>query len=286
MHFAAGLARGEGGLSPAALVATNSGDYAFLSLKSSAFDLSDRGVGGRQVPAALDAFVYTERGVYRSGETVHVTALLRDARGIAAPNVPLTLAIVRPDGVDYRRVLVNDQGLGGRSLSVPIVPTAATGTWRVRAYTDPKRPPVGEATFMVEDYVPDRIEFDLTHAGQDSAAQRAGAIERRWQIPLRRGGVEPGAVRRCRHCRRCRRVPGFAGYAFGLADDEVTAERQELDRSAGDRCRRQGDVPGHARQGAADGAAVGSAHHRQHGGVRRPRGGTQADAADCRRMRR
>ena len=56
-------------------------DYAFLSLKSPAFDLSDRGVAGRPVPAGLDAFVYTERGVYRTGETVAVTALLRDARG-------------------------------------------------------------------------------------------------------------------------------------------------------------------------------------------------------------
>ena len=50
-------------------------------LKGPAFDLTDRGVAGRQVPAGLDAFVYTERGVYRTGETVHVTALLRDAHG-------------------------------------------------------------------------------------------------------------------------------------------------------------------------------------------------------------
>src|SRR6202167_5253574 len=45
--FEAGLARGEGGLSPAMLtVTTDKADYAFLSLKSSAFDLSDRGVSG------------------------------------------------------------------------------------------------------------------------------------------------------------------------------------------------------------------------------------------------
>ncbi len=74
----------RGRAAPAAIVAADKADYAFLSLKSAAFDLSDRGVAGRQVPAGLDAFVYTERGVYRSGETVHVTALLRDARGIAA----------------------------------------------------------------------------------------------------------------------------------------------------------------------------------------------------------
>ena len=114
IHFEAGLARGEGGVAPAAIVASEKGDYAFLSLKSPAFDLSDRGVAGRPIPAGLDAFVYTERGVYRSGETVAVTALLRDTRGAAAPNVPLTLTITRPDGVEYRRALVADQGLGGR----------------------------------------------------------------------------------------------------------------------------------------------------------------------------
>ena len=83
--------------------------------------MSDRGVGGRQVPDGLDAFVYTERGVYRTGETVHLTAIVRDARGIAAAPTPLTLVVERPDGVEYRRAVVNDQGLGGRSLDVPIV---------------------------------------------------------------------------------------------------------------------------------------------------------------------
>ncbi|MCC6383387.1 MAG: alpha-2-macroglobulin family protein, partial [Dehalococcoidia bacterium] len=40
-QFEAGLARGEGGLSPAMLIASDTrGDYAFLSLKSPAFDLS------------------------------------------------------------------------------------------------------------------------------------------------------------------------------------------------------------------------------------------------------
>src|SRR5947208_14173891 len=45
--FEAGLARGEGGLSPAMLTVTGEkADYAFLSLKTSAFALSDRGVTG------------------------------------------------------------------------------------------------------------------------------------------------------------------------------------------------------------------------------------------------
>ena len=51
--FEAGLARGEGGLSPAMLTVTGEkADYAFLSLKTNAFDLSDRGVSGRPRPPA------------------------------------------------------------------------------------------------------------------------------------------------------------------------------------------------------------------------------------------
>ncbi|MDO9412428.1 MAG: alpha-2-macroglobulin [Pseudolabrys sp.] len=227
VHFDVGLTRGEGGQSPAAVIASGKADYAFLSLKSPGFDLSDRGVAGRATPAGYDAFVYTERGVYRTGETVAITALLRDARGIAALNVPVTLVVERPDGVDYRRVVLPDQGFGGRSLVVPIVSTAATGTWRVRAFTDPKRPAVGETTFMVEDYVPDRVEFDLTTAAK--ILPRSGevqlSVDGRFLYGAPASALDlSGAVT----ITAAKERPGFAGYSFGLADDTVTALRQEL----------------------------------------------------------
>ncbi|HEY1473923.1 MAG TPA: alpha-2-macroglobulin [Pseudolabrys sp.] len=227
VHFEAGLTRGEGGQAPAAIVAADKADYAFLSLKTTAFDLSDRGVAGRQVPTGLDAFVYTERGVYRSGETVHVTSLLRDALGIAAA-APLTLVMERPDGVEYRRTLVADQGLGGHSWSVPIVPSASTGTWRVRAYTDPKRPPVGEVSFLVEDYVADRIEFDLTSTAKviprDAPAYLSVDGHFLYGAPASALDLQ-GAVT----IAAAKERPGFAGYSFGPADDEVTTVRQDID---------------------------------------------------------
>src|SRR5712691_546331 len=229
LQFEANLTRGEGALAPALLIASDAkGDYAFLSLKAPAFDLSDRGVSGRVVPAGLDAFVYSERGVYRSGETVQLTALLRDGQGMAALNVPLTLVVERPDGVEYRRAVVPDQGVGGRALAVPLVSSAPTGTWRVRAFTDPKRPPVGEATFMVEDYVPDRLELELgskakgvsrTSPAQVSVDGRylygapAAALELEGEVI-----VAPASER-----------PGFAGYQFGAGDEEVETTRQPLE---------------------------------------------------------
>jgi uncharacterized protein YfaS (alpha-2-macroglobulin family) len=227
--FEAGLSRGEGALSPAMLVATDAkGDYAFLNLKGPAFDLSDRGVKGRPAAVGLDAFVYTERGVYRSGETVHVMSLLRDAHGAAALNVPLTLVVERPDGIEYRRVAVPDQGVGGHTLDVPINPSASTGTWRVRAFTDPKRPAVGETTFLVEDYVPDRLEFDL--AAPDGKVSRSAptklTVDGRYLYgaPAAALDLEGEVV-----IGLAKERPGLAGYQFGLADEEVATERKALE---------------------------------------------------------
>ncbi|MDR3467036.1 MAG: alpha-2-macroglobulin [Xanthobacteraceae bacterium] len=228
--FEAGLARGEGGLSPALLTAsTEAADYAFLSLKSNAFDLTDRGVAGRAVPAGLDAFVYAERGVYRSGETVYLTALLRDGQGNAATGSPLTLVVERPDGVEFRRAVLPDQGAGGRSLTLPLNSAVPTGTWRVRAFTDPKGPSIGETTFMVEDYVPDRIEFDLTTNAKAISANASVEVKVDghflYGAPAAGLGIEGDVLVAPADNR-----PGYAGYQFGVADTEATSnERTPLE---------------------------------------------------------
>ena len=228
-QFEAALASGEGGAAPALLTAADAqGDYAFLSLTGSAFDLSDRGVSGRAASAGLDAFVYAERGVYRTGETVYLTALLRDVQGAAALGVPLTLVAERPDGVEYRRTVVPDQGLGGHSLVLPVIGSAPTGTWHVRAFTDPKRPAVGETTFLVEDYVPDRIEFDLTSpTGRVSPKAPATVdVAGRFLYGAPAAGLDlEGDVTVAVAKERA----GFPGYEFGLADEEVSAARQPLE---------------------------------------------------------
>jgi uncharacterized protein YfaS (alpha-2-macroglobulin family) len=228
--FEAGLARGEGGLSPAMLTVTGEKtDYAFLSLKNSAFDLSDRGVAGRDVPNGADAFVYAERGVYRSSETVYLTALLRDGQGDAVTAGPLTLVIERPDGVEFRRAVLPDQGAGGRTLVVPLNSAVPSGTWRVRAFTDPKGASIGETTFMVEDYVPERLEFDLS--SKDKLIKADVPVEVKVDGHFLYGApasnlqlegdmlVAPAAER-----------PGFPGYQFGVDDEQTTSnERTPID---------------------------------------------------------
>jgi uncharacterized protein YfaS (alpha-2-macroglobulin family) len=225
--FEAGLARGEGGLSPAMLtVSGEKTDYAFLSLKSNAFDLSDRGVAGRETPdGGADAFVYAERGVYRSTETVYLTALLRDGQGNAMTGTPLTMVVERPDGVEFRRALLTDQGAGGRSLTVPLNSAVPSGTWRVRVFTDPKGEAVGETTFMVEDYIPERLEFDVT--SKDKVIKAEAPVELKVAGHFLYGApasnlqlegdmlVGPAGGR-----------PDFPGYEFGVDDTDTSSNER------------------------------------------------------------
>lgn len=228
--FAAGLARGTLGLAPGLVQATLAGDHGFLDLKQSAFDLSDRGVKGRVAPAALDAFLYTERGVYRSGETVHVTALLRDQKGAAVIGLPLTLIVKRPDGVEYRRQVVTDQGAGGRAFSVALLSGIATGTWKVQAFTDPRRDAVGEASFLVEDYVPEKLELDVKPARPALTAGEPAELnvnarflygapgsdlELSGEVTLKLA-AKPG-------------IPGLEDYQVGLTDEPYEPTKSDIE---------------------------------------------------------
>ncbi len=225
--FEAGLARGEGGLSPALLTVTSDkADYAFLSLKTAAFDLTDRGVSGRAVPAGADAFVYAERGVYRSTEIVYLTALLRDGQGNAMTSGPLTLVIERPDGVEFRRAVLPDQGAGGRSMVVPLNSAVPTGTWRVRAFTDPKGSSVGETTFMVEDYIPERIEFNITAKEKLIKAEVPVElkVDGRFLYGAPASGLQLEGDMLVASAASGR--PGYPGYQFGVADEETAGNER------------------------------------------------------------
>ena len=142
--------------------------------------------------------------------------------------MPLTFVVERPDGVEFRRTPVADQGLGGHALTLALPASAPTGTWHVRAYTDPKRPAVGETTFLVEDYVPDRIEFDVTsptgHISQKVPAKVDVTGRFLYGAPAANLDLE-GEVTIAAAKERA----GFAGYQFGLDDEEVNAVQQPLE---------------------------------------------------------
>lgn len=219
--FTAGLMRGTAAMVPAVLTAQSGGkDYVFLDMTRAGFDLSDRGVTGRPAPGAIDLLSWTERGIYRPGETVHANALARNVDATAIENLPLTFVFLRPDGVEDRRMVKNG-ALGGYTLDLPLQDTAMRGTWTMQVFTDPKGSAIGEKTFLVDDFVPDRIEFDMTSEAKEIVVGEPASINidgrYLYGAPAAGLGLE-GEIA----LKPTRENAAFPGYQFGLADEEET----------------------------------------------------------------
>ncbi len=152
-----------------------------------------------------------------------------------------------------------------------------TGTWRVKVHTDPKAAPIAQAAFLVEDFVPERLELKLEAAAQALSPRPAGRRQGRGALSLRSAGRRPRASRASIAVRASPKdVAGFPGFKFGLADEQISPVRKPLDKlpatsadgkaeiavelpalredqpPAGGRCHRQAE-------------GIGRAHHRAHG---------------------
>ena len=131
--FPGGLLAGAGAIEPISLMAFDKAhsDFNHLDLTKAAFDFSDRGVEGRATPGPVDGFIYTDRGIYRPGETVNVMTLLRDragnGRGRAGHHDRAP-----PGRREFRRQAMQAQGAGGTAFPVELTRTARRGSGRSR----------------------------------------------------------------------------------------------------------------------------------------------------------
>jgi uncharacterized protein YfaS (alpha-2-macroglobulin family) len=221
VRFDPGLLKGDGGAAPGLVVAQSDAEgYNFIDLQQPGFDLTDRGVEGRAAPGPVDAFVYAERGVYRRGEMVHATVLLRDDRAVAMTGLPLTLRIERPDGVRFAAVTLTDQGAGGFSHAFTVPQGAQGGTWRIKALTDPNGEPVGETSFLVEDYIPDRIEFDLTSKTPRATPEQGITLTVDGRYLFGAPGAGLAIEANIAITPDLRPFPAWKDYRFGLMDEQ------------------------------------------------------------------
>ncbi len=225
-RFAVGLTKGTGGATPALLTVASADDFAFLNLREPAFDLSDRGVEGRVSPPPMDIFLTTDRGAYRTGETVYATALARDHRAEALEDLPLTAIVTRPDGVEFTRELLDDQGAGGRVFAVHLPSSAQRGTWNIRIHADLDSAALTSQKFLVEDLIPERIDFDLALQDGPIRADDVPVVE----LDARYLYGAPGAGLAVEAETRVSLADGFEGYKgyqFGR-HDEVFGVRMEF----------------------------------------------------------
>lgn len=226
--FAAALAAGTGSAAPALITVAQGDDTTALSLEDPEFDLSDRGVEGRAAPGPIDMFIATDRGAYRPGEVIHATALARDARAAALPGLPVIARLMRPDGVEYSRAHSAAGLAGGHVFALPLGADVPRGAWRLDVLSDPDAPALASARLLVEDFLPERIDFDLSlssDAPVDTLNPPSLQIAARHLFGAAASGLElsGSAILRPATTRE-----GWAGYVFGRHDQRVDPQRFPL----------------------------------------------------------
>ncbi len=215
------------------------GDFNFLEVGRAAFDLSDRGVGGRPQPGPVDAFLYTERGIYRPGEMVYLTALVRDDKADAMPGLPVDLAAAAA-GRGRGRAPPADRrtSSAGYAESFALARDARIGTWRVELKLDPKAPAIGSVEFRVEDFVPPTAQGRAVRRRRAGPPGRAVPGRGRGELLLRRARGRAGGRGAGDDRLRRQPVPERAGLSVRPRRREIH-RRPPRSRGAGHRCRRQ-----------------------------------------------
>ncbi|TAA07229.1 alpha-2-macroglobulin family protein [Pseudoxanthomonas winnipegensis] len=145
------------------LVASRGKDVTLLPFNQPALDLSEFAVAGRE-QAWFDVFAWSGRDLYRPGETVRVSALLRDFDGKPVKaGQPLYLRLKQPDGKIFRetRLTPGEQGYFAFEQAIPV--EAPTGRWQVEFRTDPaSAQAVQGMTLRIEEFLPERMKLDLS----------------------------------------------------------------------------------------------------------------------------
>ena len=231
VSFSGPIMRGEGNVSPRMLMAyAPNGDFAILDLDRAAVDLTERDIGGRTPAQAADAFVYTERGVYRPGETVQISAIIRDASAIALSNRAGSVVVYGPNGLEAGRQRFKDTRVlnGAVTYPFPVPKTAARGSWRIATEIDGVGV-VGSESFAVEDFVPQRIELKLQ---ADVASPMRGDEARPITSDVRFYYGAPGADLPVEGNVRvepdANPFPDLKGFAFGRHDEQFRESTFDL----------------------------------------------------------
>ncbi|HYH20472.1 MAG TPA: alpha-2-macroglobulin [Azospirillum sp.] len=224
-RFDGAALHGTGPKAPQALFAARgAGDFSFLDLTTTG---AAPGAEAAVRPPA-DAYLYTGRGIYRPGEAIDLTALLRDADARAIPGKPLTVKLLRPDGFEADRRTIADAGAGGGTARFALPANAYVGAWTITAHLEPEGPAVGRAEFLVDDFVPPRLDVTMRSDRKDltAGAQAQLAIDAHYLTGSPAADL-PGELTLTLRAAG-NPYPDHAGYRFGLAQEELQPVRSEL----------------------------------------------------------
>lgn len=151
------------------LMASGGGNVSMLPFNQPALDLSEFDVGGRG-QGTFEVFPWAGRDLYRPGEMVRISALLRDADGkplkaASEGAQPLFVRFLQPDGKTFLDTRMDSGALGYYAINREIPIDAPTGRWTLEFRLDPQsKDAVQGMKLNIEEFLPERMKLELDTA--------------------------------------------------------------------------------------------------------------------------
>ncbi|WP_374429105.1 alpha-2-macroglobulin [Ideonella dechloratans] len=164
---------------PVLLLARKDGDLSFLPMGGAAslgrgertLDMSRFDVGGLHtsgVPNQMTAFLFSDRGIYRPGDTLHVGIAVKASNwATSLKDLPVEAEIIDPRGLSVRRETLRLGPAGTAELAHSTQDSSPTGNYTVNlslprqtSANAPDVPPllIGSTTVKVQEFLPDRTK--------------------------------------------------------------------------------------------------------------------------------
>ncbi len=152
----------EGDFAPFIITAELDGDLSYMSLNQSGVSQGS-GLGGAATldPGELEAAVFSDRGIYRPGESVFIQALVRDAQLQSPAPFPALMRIRRPDGRVFQDVPVELDVQGSAETTAVLPDYLPTGRYALSLVMPGTFTSLGSTSIALEDFVPPQIRVEV-----------------------------------------------------------------------------------------------------------------------------
>ena len=153
------------------------GDLSFLpintndrSLDYSRFDVG--GVANAASANSLSAFLFSDRGMYRPGDTMHIGMIVKTANWAKTlDGLPLEAEVLDARGLTVKKQTIHLTAAGFNELSYTTLETAPTGTYTINLYSikdNNAYQQLGSVAVKVQEFLPDRMKVKTLFAKGDT----------------------------------------------------------------------------------------------------------------------
>ncbi|MFP6905237.1 MAG: MG2 domain-containing protein, partial [Verrucomicrobiota bacterium] len=178
------------------------------------------------VEQGYEAFVFTDRGVYRPGETIHVKSIVRGKDLSCPAPFPVRLKVIRPDGRTWREWTELLNPFGSVGFDIVLDEYLPTGRFGLQCTLPGDDAILGYQSVAVESFVPPqiRVAIDTDEARVPAQAHLDFQVEAEHLFGAKAKGlpVEAWVIYRS--------IPfapsGWEGYQFGDRTRKAIEERQ------------------------------------------------------------